>query len=65
MTWLARLMCAVTDHRYVITRSFNPGARQVGCTRCRRLWAMHDETRSFVTWSGEFEQMYRDRGEWR
>lgn len=61
---IERILCAVFGHRYVVTRVFNPGARQVECTRCRRLWAMHDGTRVFVEWDGEFEQMYRDFGQW-
>jgi len=59
-----RLLCALLGHKYVVARVFNPGARQVGCTRCNRKWAMHDETKSFVDWDGELEKMYRSFGQW-
>ncbi len=62
---LERLLCALLGHKYVVARVFNPGARQVGCTRCNRKWAMHDETKSFVDWDGEFEKMYRMFGQWK
>ncbi len=65
MKFIERLLCALFGHRYVVLRVFNPGARQVGCTRCNRVWAMHDETRSFVPWDGDFEAMYRRHGEWK
>ena len=58
---LERLMCAVFGHKYVVEREF-VGARKVGCTRCLRKWGMHDGTRSFVPWDGEFEAMYAPGG---
>lgn len=59
---LERLLCAVLGHRYVVERVLNHGARKVGCTRCRNHWAMHDGTRSFVPWDGEFEAFYAPGG---
>ena len=59
---LERLICAVFGHRYVVERVLNHGARKVGCTRCGRHWAMHDGTRSFVEWDGEFEALYAPDG---
>ena len=60
-----QLMCAIFGHKYVVLRRFNHGARQVGCTRCKCEWGMHDGTRSFVPWDGELERMYRAFGEWK
>ena len=57
-----RLMCAAFGHNYVVERVLNHGARKVGCTRCGKHWAMHDETRSFVPWDGDFEAMYAPGG---
>ena len=65
MTFIERLLCALLGHKYVVLRHFNPGARQVGCTRCNRQWGMHDGTRSFVPWDRDMEQMYKMFGEWR
>jgi hypothetical protein len=59
---LERLICAVFGHRYVVERVLNHGARKVGCTRCGKHWAMHDGTRSFVPWDGEFESLYAPGG---
>lgn len=59
---LERLLCAVLGHRYVVERMLNEGARKVGCTRCGRHWAMHDGTRSFVEWDGEFDALYAPGG---
>ena len=59
---LERLFCTIFGHRYVVERVLNAGARKVGCTRCGRHWAMHDGTRSFVQWDGEFEAFYAPGG---
>ena len=59
---LERLICAVFGHRYVVERVLNLGARKVGCTRCGKHWAMHDGTRSFLPWDGEFEALYAPGG---
>jgi len=59
---LERLFCAALGHRYVVERVLNHGARKVGCTRCGKHWAMHDGTRSFVAWDGEFEALYAPGG---
>lgn len=59
---LERLICAAFGHRYVVERVLNHGARKVGCTRCCKHWAMHDGTRSFVPWDGEFEEFYAPGG---
>lgn len=59
---LQKLMCAVFGHRYFVMRRMNPGARKVGCHRCGAAWGMHDETRSFVPWDGEFEALYASGG---
>lgn len=55
---LERLICAAIGHRYVVERVLNHGARKIGCTRCGKQWAMHDGTRSFVPWNGEFDALY-------
>ncbi len=62
MDSIIRLICAIRGHQYVVERVLNKGARKVGCTRCNRKWAMHDETRSFVPWDGEFEKFYEPGG---
>lgn len=59
---IKRLMCAAFGHNYVVERVLNHGARKVGCTRCGKHWAMHDETRSFVLCDGDFEAMYAPGG---
>jgi hypothetical protein len=59
---LERLICALLGHRYVVERQLNDRARKVGCTRCNRKWAMHDPTRSFIPWDGEFDALYAPGG---
>ena len=61
MKLLERLLCAIFGHRYVVEIEFGT-SRKVGCTRCNRHWGMHDETRAFVEWDGELEEMYRVTG---
>ena len=65
MKTIIQILCALFGHKYVVLRVFNPGARQVGCTRCNRKWAMHDNTRSFVDWDGDLESIYRSFGQWK
>lgn len=59
-----RIICTLLGHKYIVQRIFHSGARQVGCSRCGREWGMHDETRTFVPWDGDFEDMYRRFGQW-
>lgn len=59
---MIRILCAIFGHRYVVERVLNLGARKVGCIRCKNHWAMHDATRSFVEWDGEFEEFYAPGG---
>lgn len=57
-----RLLCSIIGHQYRVVRRMTPGARKVGCDRCRQQWAMHDRTRAFVPWNGELEAMYAPGG---
>ena len=56
---LRRLWCWLFGHAYEVLQHFGKGARRVTCDRCGGDWAMHDETRSFVPWDGQFEGMYQ------
>lgn len=58
-----RFICAIFGHKYVVERVLNYRARKVSCTRCKRSWAMHDPTRSFLPWDGEFEALYAPGGD--
>ena len=60
MKMFERILCAIFGHRYVVEREFGT-SRKVGCTRCKSKWGMHDPTRSFVQWNGEFDEMYKGR----
>lgn len=62
MQIISRVICATLGHRYVVERVLSHSARKVGCTRCKNHWAMHDRTRSFVEWNGEFEEFYAPGG---
>ena len=62
MQIIRRVICAILGHNYIVERVLNHGARKIGCTRCKNHWAMHDETRSFVEWDGEFEEFYAPDG---
>jgi hypothetical protein len=53
------LLCWLFGHRYRVLRRMNPGARKVGCDRCGCVWGMHDDTRSFVPWDDDLEQLYK------
>lgn len=62
MKLLGRLCCAVAGHRYTVVQHFTPHSRRVCCPRCGGDWAMNDDARSFVPWSKEFEDFYREHG---
>lgn len=57
--WLA---CSVIGCQYRVVRRMNADARKVACSRCRRAWAMHDPTRSFLPWNSDFESYYAKEG---
>lgn len=56
------VICFLFGHKYYVARVMNPRARKVGCARCGKFWAMHDPTRSFLEWDGEFEELYAPGG---
>ena len=59
---LERLKCLLLGHKFRVLRRMNPGARQVGCDRCRERWGMHDTTRAFVPWDDQLEATYAPGG---
>lgn len=65
MTIRDRLLCALLGHKYVVLRRFSITSRQVGCTRCKCKWGMHDPTYSLIPWDKDLEDMYRLIGQWK
>lgn len=59
---MKELICFFLGHKYTVVRRMNPGARKVHCSRCGNNWGMHDATRSFVPWDGEFDELYARGG---
>jgi hypothetical protein len=59
---LKDLHCFVLGHEFYIARRMNPQARKVGCNHCKRYWAMHDPTCSFIPWDDELEEFYSPNG---
>lgn len=53
-----KLRCLFFGHKYAVTQKFSPISRRLACTRCRDMFAMNDEVRALVEWSGEFHKMY-------
>jgi hypothetical protein len=60
MKWLASLICAITQHRYVVEKRFTHYSRKIGCTRCGKQWAMNDDVRCLLPWDAELEVLYKD-----
>lgn len=55
---LRQLVCNITGHRFVVTQEFHGNTRRMGCTRCRRSWAMHDEFKLLLPWCRDFHDLY-------
>lgn len=55
-----RLICAITVHKYFLIKNLSERTRKIGCSRCRRAWAMNDEVRVVVPWDSDFDQLYKD-----
>lgn len=67
--WISRLftilsapLCWVGRHKYRHIRRLSEQAQQVGCSRCRSLWAVHHGERCILPWDYEFEMAYRPGG---
>ena len=59
------MFCFIIGHKYKIVKRFNRMSRCVHCERCGTFWAMNDEMKAFVPWSGEFGELYDwDPFEW-
>lgn len=54
------IICKIFYHKLFVERHLGNGSRKIGCTRCGKHWAMNDETKSFLEWDGDFEQLYRN-----
>lgn len=59
---LHRLWCWIFGHDFYVLQKFSQHSRRVCCDRCGGDWAMNDNVRAIVPWSGEFEEMYRLHG---
>jgi hypothetical protein len=55
---MKRLYCWLFGHRYEVWQHFHAGSRRVICNHCGGDFGMHDETRSFVRWDSQLEDMY-------
>jgi len=58
MKLIIKLSCFLFRHKYGVIKEFTPTTRMVGCMRCKKLWAMNDEVKSFLPWDREFEELY-------
>jgi len=58
-----KIVCGLFGHKYHVLIKLNPGARKVGCVRCRKCWGMHDPTKSLIEWDSDLENMYKSFGE--
>lgn len=59
---LAKLICFVFGHRYIVAQEFSDHARRVVCPDCRGDWGMNDDVRVFIPWDEELAQLYRSFG---
>jgi len=57
-----RFHCWLMGHSLYVVQEFQPRSRRVGCTRCKREWAMHDHLQAFLPWGPGFEDLYRTLG---
>ena len=55
---MSKVMCFLFGHRYCVTKRFSRTCRQVGCSRCGRLWGMHDAVQAFVPWDADLEKLH-------
>lgn len=53
-----KIICAVIGHKYFVSQRFGRSERKVGCSRCNRAWAMHDDVRAFLPWDSDFDELY-------
>lgn len=63
MSTIKRLFCALFGHKYFVDQIFNRHSRKVGCARCNGRWAMNDQTRSFLEWDSDLEELHQFLGE--
>ena len=61
-TLLAKPICLVFGHNYMVAQEFTSDARRVVCRDCRGDWAMCDSVRAFVPWDESFEDLYQRLG---
>lgn len=59
---IAKIVCLIFGHRYVVAQEFEPWSRRVICPDCRGDWGMNDQERAFIQWCPELEEMYRSFG---
>lgn len=59
MNFIERLLCALLGHKYVMIRRFTSYSRQIGCTRCNRVWGMDDRVKCVVPWDKDLEDLHR------
>jgi hypothetical protein len=55
-------LCFFFGHKYRLAQELSPQSRRVCCKRCRKSFAMNDDTRILVDWDAEFHRMYERHG---
>lgn len=58
---LGKVLCFFGRHNYLTTQPFG-ASRRVACTRCNRMFAIHDELKITVQWDADFHRMYESNG---
>lgn len=62
MRFLAKLICFIFGHRYIVAQEFRDDARRVVCPDCRGDWGMNDSVQAFIEWDEELADIYRLQG---
>lgn len=57
---IKRLICKLFGHKYRLHRKITNTIREVGCKRCKQLFAMNDSVKALVPMDGEFLNLHEE-----
>jgi hypothetical protein len=55
-------VCFFLGHKYVLAQELSKRTRRMYCDRCRKSFAMNDDTRTLLPWDSGFHRMYESHG---
>ncbi|HFL3398939.1 TPA: hypothetical protein ACG3NN_002843 [Legionella pneumophila] len=59
---IAKIKCLFGYHAFYTIKELTLWSRKIGCKRCNKQYAMHDDLKIILPWDEDFERLYKELG---